>query len=109
MIRSTETAETVVIAAVVIICGLGSALTTAVVGAALEALSPGAMDRSLTRVKLWPAKALRWTLRLRAARMVYAVLVTYVHTYRADKVTGRHYSGHGRMFGKPARHRAVPA
>ena len=106
---STETADTVVIRAVVIICGLGSALTTAVVGAALEAVSPGVMDRSLTRVRVWPAKALRWTLRLRAARMVYAVLVTYAHTYRADAGTGRHYRGHGRMFAKPARHRAVSA
>lgn len=40
------------------------------------------------------------------ASLLGDLAVTYVHTYRADRGTGRHYPGMGRRFQSAGRHRA---
>lgn len=112
---SIDDVRTVAHAATVLAYGMGGALVLAIIGAACEAAWPGRIEYTLTRAYKWCRKALKWLFGLfslvlgwpvrKVARLVQALAVTYLHTYRADKVTGRHYRGAGRLSQPAGRHR----
>ena len=104
----SDAVRVVAVGAVTLSYGLGGALSLAVLMAGTQPMH-APIIRTLSRVWAWAVKALsvalRAFLRARVIRFARALGVTYLHTYPADRVTGRHYAGHGRVRGRPGRHR----
>lgn len=107
----TQDVVTVAQAAIVTSYAGGAALTLAIAGAMVEALWPGVQNRTGARV--WEALVWVASMALRLLHLIacgpvilaYRLAVTYLHTYPADKGSGRHYRGSGRRFQAPGRHR----
>lgn len=86
--------------------GIGGALTIAIVGAATEPMHASA-KRALSRVCTWALKALSVALSVFVwvVKLPYGLAVTYFHTYRADRGSGRHFKGFGYRRQSAGRHR----
>lgn len=109
----TEDAATVVHAALIVACGIGSALTLAVLGAAWAAVSPESLGWVTTHASSGLLGLLRLLLLVSVAILLYRLAVTYLHTYRGHgptsetlpQATRRRFAGYGRR-GYSARHAA---
>lgn len=96
----------VAVGAIALSWGIGGALTIAVAGAATVPVH-APIKRALSRVCTWALKALSVALSafVWVVKLPYGLAVTYLHTYRADKVTGRHFEGFGYRGQAAGRHR----
>ena len=109
----TQDAATVVHAALIVACGIGSALTLAVLGAAWAAVSPESLGWVSTHASQGFLGLLRLLLLVSVAILLYRLAVTYLHTYRGHRMTRhtlhatdrRRLAGRGRR-GYSARHAA---
>lgn len=107
--------------AIVLVVAGGVALTLAVLGAMAEAVWPRWGTRVWVAFCSAPSVALRAFCLVAIAvvallavlclvvvtlwRATRAFAVTYVHTYRSDRGTGRHFRGMGRVRQPAGRHR----
>lgn len=100
----------VAVGAIALSWGIGGALSVAILGAVTEPMH-APIRTTLSRVWAWARStalgglwAVCWRV-LWFASLVRDIAVTYVHTYRADRGTGRHFSGTGRVLQSAGRHR----
>jgi len=96
-----ETTRMVAVGATVLAGGIGAALTVAVLGAMAEAAFPGWGSQ------VWAGGVSALSVALSVFSLVAGICVTYLHTYRSDEGTGRHFRGMGRVRQPAGRHRTT--
>lgn len=111
MLTDLDDVRMVVQGAILLAGGIGVALATAVLGAMVEAVAPGLLDRVGVELGSWLSLALSvfWLSGALAVIIIQDTAVTYLHTYRSNQVAGRHYRGFGRLAQPAGQHRQASA
>ena len=111
MLTDLDDVRMVVQGAILLAWGIGVALTTAILGAAVEAAFPDMGARVWAELGSWLSLALSvfWLSGALAVIIIQDTAVTYLHTYRSNQVAGRHYRGFGRLAQPAGQHRQASA
>lgn len=111
MLTDLDDVRMVAQGAILLAGGIGVALTTAILGAAVEAAFPDMGTRTWAELGSWLSLALSvlWLSGALAVIIIQDMAVTYLHTYRSNQVAGRRYRGFGRLVQPAGRHRQASA